>query len=447
MLPAATPPQNGPASLKLPNLLQKLTSAVHSAKDQASHGLQAEKDSTDMASSAKSEGAEKAASALLPVDQTGESSASIATEPASPIDGSRLNPKLKDEKKPVEPDKPADASTINAVQAGGTPQPAALPQTVLPVVTPLLADAGTETSHGTMGPPSLAVQGTPIKGTSPGPSPVAAGAPKSSVVSASATDPDTITLLSDGSETASTDDVTSSPTDGIAESSNHARSTGSKGEKASDAPSAARTDAAAAPFTPVQPVPPSLAPLSDLAAATVMPASSPPPNGVLPAHTLGPTVQPSSVPTTPYTMVPLEIGLGALQGRRMLELRLSPEDLGTIEIRLDVSSDSTMKADIRADRADTLAMMMRDAPALRHALDQTGMTTTPDSLSFSLRQDSQSGAQSGAQFGTQSGQNPHQPPKPVIANKGSDEASSSADATPFPALPLRRVSGLLDLQI
>jgi flagellar hook-length control protein FliK len=146
---------------------------------------------------------------------------------------------------------------------------------------------------------------------------------------------------------------------------------------------------------------------------------------------------------THYPMIPIEIGLGVLQGQRTLQLRLSPEELGSIEIRLDVSSDSTINADIRADRPDTLAMMMRDAPLLRHALDQTGMTTTPDSLQFSLRQDGQQNMQSGTHSGQQSNRQPHS------ANADNADANPPSTQKPSTVSPpvLRRITGLVDVQI
>ena len=142
----------------------------------------------------------------------------------------------------------------------------------------------------------------------------------------------------------------------------------------------------------------------------------------------------------PYGMLPIEIGMGALQGQRAIEVRLSPEDLGTVEIRLSVSDDSKLSADIKADRPETLAMMIRDAPLLRNALDQTGLTTTPETLQFSLKQDGGFGQGNGSQAEQRhtNGQTP------------SDNQQGTPHTLPHDALPtvsLRRAAGLLDVHI
>lgn len=143
----------------------------------------------------------------------------------------------------------------------------------------------------------------------------------------------------------------------------------------------------------------------------------------------------------PYGMLPIEIGLGALQGQRALEVRLSPEDLGTVEIRLEVSDDSKVKAKISADRPETLAMMMGDASLLRNALDQSGLTTSADSLQFSLRQDNN------AATGNGNGNSAQQQPQ----GQSNPQGRNGSPQTPFqetiPLTTLRRAAGLLDVNI
>jgi hypothetical protein len=139
----------------------------------------------------------------------------------------------------------------------------------------------------------------------------------------------------------------------------------------------------------------------------------------------------------PYGMLPIEIGLGALQGRRTIEVHLSPDDLGTVEIRLEVSDDKKVSANITASRPETLAMMMNDASELRTVLDQTGMTTTADTLQFALKQD--------GSFTQGNGQNAEQ------RQNGQPQQHHRSSPPPFqdavPISSLRRAAGLLDVNI
>ena len=159
-------------------------------------------------------------------------------------------------------------------------------------------------------------------------------------------------------------------------------------------------------------------------------------SGVLTSHQ-GPA--PSNSGPVPYGMLPIEIGLGALHGRRAIEVRLSPDDLGTVEIRLEISDDSKISANITADRPATLAMMMNDVAKLRSALDQTGMTTTADTLQFSLKQD--------GNFTQNNGQHAEQRQngQPQSQHRNASSPSTFQDAVPIASL--RRAAGLLDVNI
>ena len=181
-------------------------------------------------------------------------------------------------------------------------------------------------------------------------------------------------------------------------------------------------------------------------------STGPTPTAPLEPSSLAPPLPPSpgndqhtlnlSAGPVPYGMLPMEIGLGALQGQRALEVRLSPEDLGTVEIRLEVSDDSKVKAKITADRPETLAMMIGDASLIRNALDQSGLTTNADSLQFSLKQDNTAaGNGNGNGNGAQQQQNGH----------SQSQSRNGSPPPPFqesiPLTTLRRAAGLLDVNI
>jgi len=172
-----------------------------------------------------------------------------------------------------------------------------------------------------------------------------------------------------------------------------------------------------------------LTPITPAQASPPFPAAT----GVPPHASIG---RMSHLPV-PYARVPMEIGLAALDGQRSIQVRLSPADLGTIDIELDVSDQSEIHARIAADDPRTLAMLKQDAPLIRQALEQTGHSTTADSLSFSLRQDSHSNNRQ-----NQNGQNDWEP-QSSEPNLFSDQ---SLDARPAPP-PLKRITSLLDMNI
>lgn len=163
----------------------------------------------------------------------------------------------------------------------------------------------------------------------------------------------------------------------------------------------------------------------------------------LPALTAAMVTPPQSVMgrgshlPVPYARVPMEIGLATLEGQRSIQVRLSPADLGTIEIELDVSDQSEIHARIAADDPRTLAMLKQDAPLIRQALEQTGLSTNSDSLNFSLRQDGQSNNR----------QNPEDRSGSPSKLREQDLFSDPGhDGRPAPT-PLRRVTSLLDMNI
>jgi hypothetical protein len=105
--------------------------------------------------------------------------------------------------------------------------------------------------------------------------------------------------------------------------------------------------------------------------------------------------------TTPPEMVPLAgipvaIVAHAEAGEKKFEIRLDPPDLGRIEVQLNVDSSGRATSHLIVDRADTLDLLRRDAPALERALQSAGLTTDEGALQFSLRHQPFAGRDQGA---------------------------------------------------
>ena len=102
----------------------------------------------------------------------------------------------------------------------------------------------------------------------------------------------------------------------------------------------------------------------------------------------GTAAQPSSArlhqPTTPADQVAVQIQRAAGQGSDKISIQLSPEELGRIDVKLEMK-DGKMHALISADRPETLDMLKQDARGLVQSLQNAGLQTDAGSLSFNLR--------------------------------------------------------------
>ena len=184
---------------------------------------------------------------------------------------------------------------------------------------------------------------------------------------------------------------------------------------------------------------------SDPLIATPQPARDPlatpasAPAASAPAAVSAAVARSSAAPPVPYGMLPMEIGIRTLGGQRSINVRLDPADLGSVEISLQISKDSEVSAKIKASNPHTLAMMLQDAPAIRHALEQTGLKTTESSLQFS-------GSDDGRGAGQNSGDQPrgqNRTPNGRDPEGGFERITTAAGFSP----PSRTILGLIDVSI
>lgn len=103
--------------------------------------------------------------------------------------------------------------------------------------------------------------------------------------------------------------------------------------------------------------------------------------------------------------VAVNIQKGLSQGQDKITVQLRPQELGRVEIKLEVNHDGKMTAVVAAERPETLDMLRQDARSLIDSLTQAGMNMDENGLNFML-QDGQGGAggddtmaQSGAKGG------------------------------------------------
>lgn len=88
----------------------------------------------------------------------------------------------------------------------------------------------------------------------------------------------------------------------------------------------------------------------------------------------------------PDEQVTLKIVHAAKDEIDHIHIRLEPESLGRVEVRLEIGHDGRIQAAVAADRQETFDLLQRDAGKMERALQQAGLKTDSTSLSFDLRQ-------------------------------------------------------------
>jgi flagellar hook-length control protein FliK len=120
-------------------------------------------------------------------------------------------------------------------------------------------------------------------------------------------------------------------------------------------------------------------------------------------------------------------------GTQHLTLRLEPDELGTVQVRIDRPTEAPVHVDISVSRPETLTLMLRDQTQLQHALDQAGVPAEGRTMSFHLAgQDADSLSRQAGGFGQSAtyGQTPRNG-APARDTIDPDDATSLASPTPM----------------
>jgi hypothetical protein len=129
--------------------------------------------------------------------------------------------------------------------------------------------------------------------------------------------------------------------------------------------------------------------------------------------------------------VAVSIIRAAKSGVSRIQIELSPEHLGRLNIRLEMTKDHQLAVVVLADNAETLNLLRHDARALQDALTSGGFSTDAGGLSFGLRDQGQppSGGHPGgampsmptargrADPGAAASPAPLSPPSPIAADR------------------------------
>ncbi|MBN8925580.1 MAG: hypothetical protein BGO51_01470 [Rhodospirillales bacterium 69-11] len=124
------------------------------------------------------------------------------------------------------------------------------------------------------------------------------------------------------------------------------------------------------------PAPPDASAVSGSAAAGIdsrSPAAAPAAGSV--------TASPSQATGPADQLAPALISLGrGADGGQRLTLRLQPEELGQVDVRIDRSASGEARVEITVERPETLRLMLHDQTRLERALDQAGIPAEGRSL-------------------------------------------------------------------
>ena len=89
--------------------------------------------------------------------------------------------------------------------------------------------------------------------------------------------------------------------------------------------------------------------------------------------------------------VKVNITKSAVKGVDNIDIQLKPEDLGHIQIKMQISKDGKLQAHIVSSRPETMEILQKEAQNLEKAFNDAGFQTDEGSLSFSFREGGESG--------------------------------------------------------
>jgi flagellar hook-length control protein FliK len=201
------------------------------------------------------------------------------------------------------------------------------------------------------------------------------------------------TALANGmNHPAATEAVTATQTTAAAPAAGGAPTAGHLATQSGDGGAAVQGQPAMAAFAAL--VEPTAEPAP--AAAVKFPAGAPTAVGgvAAPAQNAGPSgahaavaakATPQAPPEPPAEQIAVHIAKASSEGLDKISVKLKPESLGHVQVRLDVGNDGRTQVVVSADRPDTLDLLQRDAQSLVRALNDAGLQTSQQNLSFNLR--------------------------------------------------------------
>lgn len=103
--------------------------------------------------------------------------------------------------------------------------------------------------------------------------------------------------------------------------------------------------------------------------------------------------------------VSVQISKAIKAGLDRINIQLRPENLGRVDVRIDIARDGSASIMVIADNKDTLELLQRDAKELLRSLEDAGLKADSSNLSFNLRgQQNQTAGNTGNNTGSNNGE-------------------------------------------
>ena len=109
-----------------------------------------------------------------------------------------------------------------------------------------------------------------------------------------------------------------------------------------------------------------------------------PTNSTLAAQQPVANSRPNAAPAA-TNQVSVQLSKAIQNGDNKIKIQLRPQELGRVEVKLEIANDGRAKAMIIAERPETLDILQRDIRVLERALQDAGLKTDQNSLSFDLQ--------------------------------------------------------------
>ncbi len=96
--------------------------------------------------------------------------------------------------------------------------------------------------------------------------------------------------------------------------------------------------------------------------------------------------------------VKVNITKSAVKGIDKINIQLKPEDLGHIEIKMQISKDGKLQAHIISSRPETMEILQKEIQSLEQAFNDAGFEMDDGGLSFSFREGNEAGQDSNSEL-------------------------------------------------
>lgn len=103
--------------------------------------------------------------------------------------------------------------------------------------------------------------------------------------------------------------------------------------------------------------------------------------------------------------IKVNINKSVKAGMDRVTIQLRPENLGRIEVKMELSQDGKVRAFVTAESRETLDMLQRDARGLEKALQEAGLRTDSNNLHFALKSEQQADQGQQGEFGAAANDN------------------------------------------